>query len=298
MRIQSAKDHRLGYRRSGYVDMEISLRADGSVANPPGSAECGWRIEDGGTFVFLDAAGRVTSQLSEAGGRYRGTLMADVPTELYDIATPVHAGDAEMRYILGIPHVNCPDLLRKAVESVPAFRDRMVIVDNSDTGDLQETSLVTEYRVVRPPVPLTFTQTQNLLQRMARVDGCDVIFFMHSDGEAAPGSDEKLLAATKWLWRLDPEFGVAFTNYDVLCAYNMAACEAIGPWDTVFAQYHADVDYYGRMKDAGFQEISTGIEVYHHGPSATLEADPQRRMVSDLFGPVYHQYLKIKHGQE
>jgi hypothetical protein len=298
LKIKPATDHRLGYRRGGYLDKAISLRANGSVADPPGSAECGWRIEDDGAFVFLDTAGQVTARLEEAGGRYRGVLLADISSELYDLSPPEHGEDEEMRYILGIPHVNCLDLLYKAVESIPAFHDRMVIVDNSDTGDLRETSLAGKYRVVRPPVPLTFTQTQNLLQKMARVDDCGVIFFMHSDGEAAPGSDRQLLEATRWLWRFDSEFGVAFTNYDVLCSYNVAACEAIGPWDTVFTQYHADVDYYGRMKDAGFQEISTGIEVYHHGPSATLSADPHRRRVSDLFGPVYHEYLKMKHGLE
>ena len=55
------------------------------------------------------------------------------------------------------------------------------------------------------------------------------------------------------------------------------------------------MDYYGRLKSAGYQEISTGIEVYHHGPSATMEADPRRRRVNDLFGPVFQQYFEMKH---
>ena len=298
MRIQPATTQRLGYRRSGYVDVELMLLADGSVENPPGCAEHGWQVEDDATFVFLDAPGKVTARLSDTGGRFRGTLLPDIKTELFDISVPVHGEGEEMRYLLGIPHVNRLDLLQQAVGSVPAFHDRMIIIDNSDTGELKATSLAADHRVIEPCVPLTFTQTQNLLQKLARTDGCDVLFFMHSDGEAAPGSDGELLETTRWLWRFDREFGVAFTNYDVLCAYNMAACDAIGPWDTVFAQYHADVDYYGRMKDAGFQEISTGIQVRHHGPSATLDADPQRRKVSELFGPVYHQYLRTKHGLE
>ena len=60
---------------------------------------------------------------------------------------------------------------------------------------------------------------------------------------------------------------IALSHYDVLCAFNMAAVHDVGPWDTMYFQYHADVDYYRTLRAAGWQELDSGLKdgVIHHG---------------------------------
>jgi len=295
--ITPEKEHRLVYRRSGYQDMELLLLADGHVANPPGHAEITWGIEPDGTLRFLDAQQRVTAELAPSGKRYRGMLLGGIYVELFEpvcLETPPRS-PGPMRYMLGIPYVNRYDLLLKAIASVECFHDHLVLIDNSEARELEETDLNREFEIVHPSVPLTFTQTQNLLQKIAQQRKCDVLFFMHNDAEAAPGSAETFLQRVAELWRTNPRFGVAFTHYDALCAFNVIALGRIGPWDTVFTQYFADNDYYRRLEEAGFEKIDTGIEVYHHGPSATTLSDPHRQHVNNIFFPTFEQYFRSKH---
>ena len=42
-----------------------------------------------------------------------------------------------MRYILGIPFVNCRDLLERAIASVPAMHHGLVVIDNSNFRELR-----------------------------------------------------------------------------------------------------------------------------------------------------------------
>lgn len=95
-----------------------------------------------------------------------------------------------MKYILGIPIVNRPDLLQQAVSSVKPLWDHTVIIDNSEEG---LDPLDWPVAVFRPPVSLTFTQTMNLLQRFGSAGHCDAVLFMHNDAEAAAGTCERFL---------------------------------------------------------------------------------------------------------
>lgn len=295
MKIERCVEYRLVYRRSGYRDMLLHLCADGTVGNPPGHAEITWDSPDSDVLLFHDARGNTTAELSKIDGRYRGLLFGRVYVELFEgpQQDPVARRPGPMRYLLAIPYVNRYDLLRAAIDSVPCFHDRLILIDNSITTDLKDSELSRVFEVVLPPVSLTFTQTQNLIQSLARQRECDVYFWMHSDGEAPPGTAEKFLRAVQRLYRENPQFGVAFTTYDVLCACNMEAVNAAGAWDTTFTQYCADVDYYRRVEEAGFEKINTGIKV-HHRPSSTIRCDPHRRHVTKLFGPVFRKYLRQK----
>ncbi|HEX5444371.1 MAG TPA: hypothetical protein VFW87_11100 [Pirellulales bacterium] len=105
-----------------------------------------------------------------------------------------------------------------------AFAGRMIVVDNSPSKELANVELK-GCEIVTPPVPLTFTQTQNWMQALARHRECDLLFFMHSDGEAAPGAADALLGRAEREWADNDRLGAIFTHYDVLCAYSMAAIE-------------------------------------------------------------------------
>ena len=64
-----------------------------------------------------------------------------------------------------IPYVNRPDLLRRAVESVPRKLSYSPIIINNSGQRLPVE--VDRYDHMEPPVPLTFSQTQNWMLKIA-----------------------------------------------------------------------------------------------------------------------------------
>jgi predicted O-methyltransferase YrrM len=199
-----------------------------------------------------------------------------------------------MRYILGIPFVNRPDLLRLALQSVEPLWSCALLIDNSDTG---LDAAMWPVPVVRPPVPLTLSQTMNLLQRLAAERSCDVLLFMHNDAEAGPGTPERLLAIVEEATTSAQHWGVVFTHYDTLAAFSMEMTRVVGQWDTTLPQYFADGDYYLRVRRAGYEIINTGLHVTHHNnASSTLKSDPRRRFLNSVTFPLYERYYTAKWG--
>jgi GT2 family glycosyltransferase len=103
----------------------------------------------------------------------------------------------------------------------------------------------------------------------------DVVDDRPLESEAEAGMDIRFLDRVEQTWRTDPQFGVIFTHYDALCAFNMKAVRSIGPWDSLFTGYFSDVEYYGRLRRYGFKEIATEISVIHHR-SMTIRSDHAR----------------------
>jgi predicted O-methyltransferase YrrM len=199
-----------------------------------------------------------------------------------------------MQYILGIPFVNRPDLLRLAVQSVEPLWPHALIIDNSDTG---LDAAMWPVLVVRPSVPLTFSQTMNLLQRLAAERSCDVLLFMHNDAEADSGTPERLLAIVQEAMTSEQRWGVVFTHYDTLAAFSMEMTRVVGQWDTTLPQYFADGDYYLRVRRAGYEIIDTGLQMTHHNnASSTLKSDPQRRFLNSVTFSLYERYYTAKWG--
>ena len=199
-----------------------------------------------------------------------------------------------MKYILGIPFVNRPDLLERAIQSVRPLWQHTIIIDNSDTG-LDPSKWPVP--VVRPPVPLTFSQTMNLLQRLAAERTCDCLLFMHNDAEAGPGTPEHLLTITEQAMASGRCWGVVFTHYDALAAFSMAMARDVGPWDTTLPQYFADNDYYRRVRLAGYETIETDLEVIHHNnASNTVKGDQRLSFLNSVTYPLYERYYSVKWG--
>ena len=199
-----------------------------------------------------------------------------------------------MQCLLGIPYVNRPDLLALAVESVRAIWPYTQIIDNSPHGLPQKGWPVA---VFRPSVPLTFSQTMNLLASLADETGSDVVLMMHNDAEAAAGTCERLLAAVQEAERTGRHWGIMFTQYDTLVAMKRSMMRYVGPWDTNLPQYFADNDYYRRVRLAGFEILETGLPVTHHqGSSATIRSDSGRSYLNGVTFPLYEQYYISKWG--
>jgi hypothetical protein len=165
---------------------------------------------------------------------------------------------------------------------------RFVVIDNSTFRELRGRNPIGDELISEPPVPLTFVQSMNLLQQMAHEANCDVLCLMHNDAEAEPGMDQCFLDKLAEIWRTDPEFGVLFTAYDTLAALNMTAVRKIGPWDSIFTQYFADIEYYARLRRHGFKEMQSDIRVIHH-TSMTIKSDPRLGHANAVLSPAYER---------
>jgi predicted O-methyltransferase YrrM len=195
-------------------------------------------------------------------------------------------------FLLGIPFVVGEDLLRRAVDSVEPLWPSAVIVDNSDAGLDADAWPIP---VVRPPVPLSFSQTMNVLQQLGRERSCDAVMLLHSDAAPAADTPARLLAAIDQASVAGRPWGIAFTNYDAFAAYSAAMIANVGAWDVTLPQYFADIDYYRRVRLAGWEILETGLPVLHEA-SSTIRLDEERGRHNAATFPLYERYYAAKWG--
>jgi hypothetical protein len=189
---------------------------------------------------------------------------------------------------------NRPDLIEKAVNSIPEFWPYLTIVDNSP----DETPILageTRFNVFRPPVPLTFTQSHNWFFSNAKFRGAKFLLWMHTDAEAVDGGHLRLLELARQCVTADRRWGVIWTNYDSLAAVNLDMIADIGGYDNVFPKYFCDNDHIRRMRLAGWETISSGIHTMHIG-SQTIKSDPELNFLNSVTFPLYRQYYIAKWG--
>ena len=196
---------------------------------------------------------------------------------------------------LFVPYVNRPDLLERAVRSVQCRGVEVNIINNSDGPSIGIPGV--EFIQRRPPVPLTFAQTQNWMLNIAEGDSDygEFYLFCHSDAEAGEGTVQKLIELAQSLTNEGRKWGVIFTNYDALAVFNTAAFLEVGGWDTELCWYASDCDMYYRLKLAGYELIESGLPV-NHTPSQTLNSDPEIKRRVDLMFPFRVFYYRAKHG--
>jgi hypothetical protein len=195
--------------------------------------------------------------------------------------------------VLGVPYVNRQDLLHRAIDSLqPLWAQPTIIIDNSVDGLPQA-----EYPVLilRPPVPLSVSQTQNWLVRRA-LEGGDVAYAtMHTDAAALPGTPEKLAMLIDALCQEGRRWGSIMTNEDALVVFSAGMLQEVGLWDTVLPQYFADTDFYRRIALAGYERVESGLPVLHE-VSATIKSDPWLMFLNHQTFPLYEQYFAAKWG--
>lgn len=198
-----------------------------------------------------------------------------------------------MRWLLGVPFVNRPDLLDAALASVKNQWPGTTVIDNSDMGLGWQ-----PVGVLRPAVPLTFSQSNNLLQRLAARREVHVLLTMHHDARAGQGTLEQLLTLLGEAERDRVRWGVALTNYDALAAFSLDAIRDVGAWDVNLPHYFADNDYYRRLDLAGYARLETGLPVAHDEPSSTINASSRRRFLNGVTFPLDLRYYIEKWGGE
>lgn len=193
-----------------------------------------------------------------------------------------------MSYLITIPYVNRSDLLDRALSSIPANiwdNGKILVLDNSATPKR------TPIRHI-PTVPLTFSQSMNFFRRIAIEQSVNPLLFMHNDAVAGRHTFEKLISMAD---TSDGKWGVIFTNYDALAAFNVDAMREIGEWDTNLPQYFADNDYYRRLRLAGWESRDSGLPVEHLA-SQTINSDPERAFLNSVTFPMYQHYYVKKWG--
>ncbi|MHB1952137.1 MAG: glycosyltransferase family 2 protein [Sulfobacillus sp.] len=191
-----------------------------------------------------------------------------------------------------IPFVNRVDLLRKAVASIPARLTTEPVVINNSGRELPFDTLWERVSVETPPVPLSFTQSQNYMLQMARMH--PFYFWMHSDAEDNLGILDKL---RDMAMQQREKWGAIFTLYDTLCVYNTKAVSAIGGYDTNFPAYFSDNDFYRRLSLAGFPTLESHLPVKHVG-SQTINSDPFLQYINGITFPFYGDLYRRKWGGE
>ena len=198
-----------------------------------------------------------------------------------------------MKAAVFIPYVNRPDLLKKAVDSVPLSEHwRVEVINNSDES-------VNHKRAqghLIPSHPLTFAESQNWMLHLVHVAwNFPFYLFMHSDAEAGEGTIQKLFDMASIVQNSGAKWGAIFTAYDALAAYSTEAMQAIGGWDENLPWYLSDCDVYRRLRIAGYPTLESGLPV-EHTPSQTLNSDPEiaRKVAEDT--PKWRAYYHAKWG--
>ena len=189
-------------------------------------------------------------------------------------------------------YVNRPDLLTRAVESMSDIAENLTIIDNSVEGiNLRFPTA----KYLRPTYPLFFTQAINYALLEAKKAGCLFLLRQHADAIAHPGVCLKVVEMARQLTAEGRKWGVIFTVYDTLAAFNLNMLEDVGLWDTVFPDYYGDCDWFRRVKLAGYEIVESGLPMDHEC-SAAIYSDPERMFINNQTSPLYGKYFEQKWG--
>jgi len=197
-------------------------------------------------------------------------------------------------YHVYIPYVNNPQLLTRAIDSVPELWIDTTVVNNSGS------KLDSFVEVFDPPVPLSFTQSQNWFFKDAKRRGCRFVLWIHNDCELPAGAAHQLIEYVRNLYAEGRHWGVCFTFYDIFSAVNLEMIDEVGGYDANIRAYKSDQDFYRRVKLAGWELINTEIEVgairAGHLGSQTIRSDERVSLINGVVEVADAFYYQSKWG--
>jgi hypothetical protein len=175
-----------------------------------------------------------------------------------------------MKYKLHIPCASRPDLLAKAVDSLRLIGNMHIWWG---AGEVPPEVYMIPGVDHHDPGVVSCVSLYNMCLHASRDD--DVVFMAHNDIECHRDVAKRFYDSVYEIFERGEKWGAVFQHYDVLAAFNMKAIREVGPWDTMYFQYHADVDYYHALRKAGWKETYVGKpeEITHHG-SSSVKSDP------------------------
>lgn len=212
-------------------------------------------------------------------------------------------------YHVYIPYLNRPDLLKRAVDSVPELWPNLTIIDNSSEQDVIDDTFHTPsmqgnigLSIFRPNVPFSFTMSQNWFFYDAKRRGCKFMMWFHNDCQLPSGAVQQMIDRVRGYYAEGRKWGVAFSYYDIFSAVNLAMVDEVGGYDTNIFSYVGDQDYYLRVKLAGWELVNTEIEVEAirsgHVGSQTINSDERIRLINGVTQTMANFYFSEKWGGE
>lgn len=206
-----------------------------------------------------------------------------------------------MKKFLFIPVANKFDFAQRAYQSVRDLNGEILIIDTSgkvENGELEEKEFRGATIIKDFGYSIAFNMIQNITRARAIQGNDDYYIFMHNDGEFV---DERgINKFCEYVESLDfDKWGVVFTNYDTLCAYNTRAMQKVGEWDMFLQQYYADNDMYRRIRLINFETVSSNFKVLHHNDASnTIKFDDKRKIINYVTYPLMNRYYEAKWGEK
>jgi len=191
-----------------------------------------------------------------------------------------------------IPYVNNYGLLEKAYASCRHY-ENVIIIDNREKhkNEPDPANLGSGVQIVTPVVHLSTAQIMNF---MLAITTTPYFTWQHCDVNYEPHIFSKFKDFVES--RRGTDWGIIYTNYDLLAAFHCAPLRSIGGWDALrFPWYFLDNDIALRLINAGFKIAElTNIGTINHQHSSTINSDSERSYVNSLLFPLSESFFNQK----
>jgi GT2 family glycosyltransferase len=164
-----------------------------------------------------------------------------------------------MAPVLGIPVISRPDLLRACLASIDV-PVRLVVIDNSGTGELGDVAAEYGALVSEPIANLGYTASVNAVIRAYPHEPYWMV--ANADVEFGPGDLQRLMDEPGGWVGINGDWRVLKLTADTV--------ERVGLWDENFFNYCSDADYERRCDLAGIDRHFIDGATSHVG-SATIQ---------------------------
>lgn len=188
-------------------------------------------------------------------------------------------------YLIYIPYIENPRLLKRAIGSLAIHHLKKVLVIDMSGGDISpEIPDVAVYRWRSDPL-LDFARMHNFLQTLACLYGIQYLIFQRSDCELLTDVVTELINGRP------PGAGAIFANYDALCLFDAASLRRVGCWDESLVWRTSNIEYYRRLqRESAVQDLKLEDLVVHNGPRyLTGEIRAEKESGSDL---IWDEYIR------
>jgi hypothetical protein len=196
-----------------------------------------------------------------------------------------------------IPYVNSPELLKRAYDSCKHIEDVYIIDNREPYKDMPSPEEVLgDCKVLVPAVHLSTAQVMNYMLHLSLLTGDSYFTWQHCDVSFHPDVITKFYEYLRSVKSTD--WGIIYTAYDLLAAYNTKAVDTIGGWDSLrFPWYFLDNDISIRLYKAGYKLVNAphfGDIQHHH--SSTIRNDGERWYINSFLFPVSERMFHDKYS--
>ena len=198
-----------------------------------------------------------------------------------------------------IPYVNNVELLKKSYDSARMIPD-VTVLDNRGYFTNQpapHTLLELElgHKIQKLDISLTTAQIMNFMLLQSIKFGESYFSWQHGDVQYDPKLGKQFIDYVESLKRTD--WGIIYTNHDLVAAYNVQALRQINGWDQYsFPYYFLDNDIACRLDYAGYKMVvkEFGGDISHYA-STSINDDLYRGHINGLLFPVCKRLLDERH---